>query len=118
MSRYIVDPALIPPDVDLREDISQDSLIDVLGGATNRIMFGTETPTEGTENATPFLAVVVAGAGVGMLHDGRASVFALGTSNMTNSPLASACLGKLADKLEQIASALRADASHPGGAHQ
>ncbi len=112
--RYTVNPALIPPEAELREGITQESLIEVLGGATNRVLFGTETPTVGTQSATPFLVVVVAAAGVGMHHDGSASVFALGTSNMTNSPLSVACLGKLADKLEQIARSLRADSSTPG----
>ncbi len=105
----------LPPDMELRPDVTADDLLAELTKMSNQALFGRDERGEGDELGiiTAFRAIVIVGAAVGMRMDGSLAPCVMGVFNGDQSPHSKATLPKLADKLRQIARDL--DAKHARG---
>ena len=95
----------VPPDLELRPDVTVENLLDELTKHANLLIFGREERGDTNERGglTAFRAVVIVGAAVGMDVTGEIRPAAFGLLNADGSAHGMACRPKIIRKLRQIA---------------
>lgn len=95
----------LPADLELRTDITQQDMLDVLSKHANLLLFGREEEGDANEpgELTAFRAVVLVGGMVGLSADGQVVPVAIGLLNGDESSHSKTVWPKLADKLREIA---------------